>query len=76
MPDADAIIAYGEGYDRGADVVHQELRSWRPGQHGPECVCECCVTARVLGSEFFAEVIEIINEAAAQHRLKGHAGLE
>ena len=66
----------GEGYDRGADVVHQELRSWRPGQHGPECVCECCVTARVLRNEFFVEAIEIINEAAAQHRLKGHAGLE
>ena len=76
MADANVIIAYGEGYDRGADVVHQELRSWRPGQHGPEYVCECCVTARVLRSEFFAEAIEIINEAAAQHRLKGHAGLE
>ena len=42
MPDADMIIAYGEGYDRGTDVVHQELRSWRPRQHGPECVCDYC----------------------------------
>ena len=30
----------------------------------------------VLRDQFFHEVIEIINEAAAQHRLKGHAGLE
>ena len=76
MPDADAIIAYGEGYARGADVVHQELRSWHPGQHGPQCVCDHCVTGHVLRDQFFHEVIEIINEAAAQHRLKGHAGLE
>ena len=27
-------------------------------------------------SQGFSEVIEIINEAAAQHRLKGYAGLE
>ena len=34
------------------------------------------VTSHVLRDQFFHEVIEIINEAAAQHRLKGHAGLE
>ena len=45
MPDANTIIAYGEGYDRGGDIVHQELRSWRPGQHGTECVCACCEPA-------------------------------
>ena len=76
MPDADAIIAYGEGYARSADVAHQELRSWHPGQDGPQCVCDHCVTGHVLRDQFFHEVIEIINEAAAQHRLKGHAGLE
>ena len=76
IADANVIIAYGEGYDRGADVVHQELRNWRPGQHGPECICDYFVTGHVLRDKFFHEVIEIINEAAAQHRLKGHAGLE
>ena len=75
MADADALISYGEGYDRGADVVHQELRSWRSGQHGPECVCDCCITARVLRSEFFDEVIEIINEAAARRWLREHERL-
>ena len=76
MPDADAIIAYGEGYARGADVAHQELRSWHPGHHGLECVCDCCETGYLLRGQVFQEVIEIINEAAAQHRRKGYAGLE
>ena len=30
----------------------------------------------VLRDQFFHEVIEIINETAAQRRLEGHAGLE
>ena len=76
MADADMITAYGEGYDRGADVVHQELRNWRPGQHRPECVCDCCTTARVLRGHFFDEAIEIIREAAAQRRIEEHAELE
>ena len=37
-------FAYGEGYDRGTNVVHQEFRDWRPGQHGPGCVCDCWET--------------------------------
>ena len=63
MPDGDVLISCGEGYDRGADVVQQELRSWRPGQYGPECVCDCCVISHVLRDRFYDEVIEIINEA-------------
>ena len=76
MPDTDAIMAYGEGYDRGGDVVHQTLRSWRPGQHGTGCDCECCVTGQALRDQFFVEVTEIINEARARHAVKQHAGLE
>ena len=34
------------------------------------------VTSHVLRDQFFHEVIEIINGAAARHQLKGHAGLE
>ena len=30
----------------------------------------------IARDQFFHEVIEIINEAAAQRRLEGHAGLE
>ena len=69
-------FAYGEGYDRGANVVHQELRDWHPGQHGPQCVCDCCETGHVLRGRFFHEVTRIINEATARRRLKEHKGLE
>ncbi len=76
MADADVITAYGEGYDRGADVVHQELRSWRPGQHRPECDCDSCTTVRILRGHFFDEVTEIINDVFTQRQLEEHAGLE
>ena len=76
MADADMITAYGEGYDRGADVVHQDLRNWRPGEHGPECVCDCCVTGQVIRDRFYDEAIQIINEATARHRLREHEQLE
>ena len=77
MPDANKIIsAYCEDYDRGADVAHQELRSWRPAQHGPECVCALCATARVLRDHGLREAIEIIATATARHRLKEREGVE
>ena len=63
ISDAEAVIACGEGYARGADVVHQQPRDWHPGQHGPQCVCDYCVTGHALRDQFFHEVIEIINEA-------------
>ena len=52
MSDAEAVIAYGAGYARSADVVHQQLQDWRPGQHGPQCVCDYCVTGHALRDQF------------------------
>ena len=58
-------FAYGGGCDRGANVVRQELRDWRPGQHGPRCVCNCCETGHVLRGRFFHEVTGIIADCNA-----------
>ena len=76
MPDVDAIIAYGEGYDQGSDTAHRELREWRPGRHRPECCCASCVTGHALWATFVDEAIAAINAAVARRRIDERATLE
>ena len=38
--------AYGDGYSRGKEACHSELRAWSP--HAPRCGCEPCQTVATV----------------------------
>ena len=78
IADANVIIAYGEGYEpRCRRPCTKSFRNWRPGQHGPECICDYFVTGHVLRDKVLPRGDRDHQRGCSlQYRLKEHAGLE
>ena len=66
-PQPSAGVAYGDGYCRGIEVAHQEMRAWRNYHHG-ECGCDCCLTAAALFAGWLAELKKQLNDLIMKRR--------
>ena len=66
-----AAVAYGDGYCRGIEVAHQEMRDWRRDSHSDDCECVRCITIEHIFKRWSELMIETLDRVEEQRRRDG-----